>query len=64
MQKYDIRESYSKKSVLENVTAEQVLDFIGEQARLHNYGIYRTWRSEYDTTFYDIGPTVYEVMPV
>ena len=64
MQKYDIRESYSKKSVLENVTAEQVLEFISEQAQLYNYGIYRFWESEHDTTLYDIGPTTYEVMPV
>ena len=64
MQKYNIRESYSKESVLKNVTAEEVLEFIGEQARLHNYGIYRTWQSEYDTTLYDTGPTTYEVIPV
>lgn len=64
MQKYDIRESYSKKSVLENVTEKEVLEFIHEQAQLHNYGIYRMWQSEYGTTLYDTGPITYEVMPV
>jgi len=64
MQRYNVRESYSKEFVLENVTEKEVLKFIGEQAQLHNYGVYRMWQSEHNTTRYDTGPITYEVIPV
>ncbi|NCB45693.1 hypothetical protein EOM81_01635 [bacterium] len=41
MKKYTLRNYSSKEVVAENLTDEEVQNFIGEEATRENYGLYR-----------------------
>jgi hypothetical protein len=64
IQRYDIRNANNKGSVAEYLTNEQVCEFINNHAKAYNHGVFRTWKSQHNTTFYDVGPVVLEVMPL
>ena len=64
IQRYDIRNAKDKSSVAEYLTNEQVDEFVNNHAKAYNHGVFRTWKSQHNTTFYDIGHAVLEVMPL
>ena len=57
---YQVYKAYTNTYDRSFDTWEEVLAFIQRKAAKFNYGHYRWWEDN-NTTFFDVGPTVYSV---
>ena len=60
MKYFNVYTQCKNKLVAEHLTKNGVNQFINVQALKHNYGFYRTWKTD-DAIYYDCGPITYVV---
>ena len=61
MERYDMYDGYmAVKPFMSNISHEDAMKIVLQEARDSNYGLYRHWEID-GTEYYDCGPIVYRL---